>query len=274
MLSVIVPASNEADYIGPCLVALLASDPVPEGAEVIVVANGCRDDTAARARAFEAKAQAAGWRLQVIDRSEGGKIGALNAGDAAARGDMRAYLDADVIVSPGLMAQLQQVLSVAPPRYAAGQAVIPRADSAVTRAYARFWQTLPFAQSVAPGYGLFAVNAAGRARWGNFPQLISDDTFVRMQFLPEERIGCSATYRWPMIEGFSALVRVRRRQDAGVLEIAARYPGILDREGKAPLGAIGLLRRALAQPLGFLVYAAVSLAVKTKAGGAQWVRGR
>ncbi len=46
MLSVILPASNEEAWIGPCLSALLASDPVPGGAEVIVVANGCRDATA------------------------------------------------------------------------------------------------------------------------------------------------------------------------------------------------------------------------------------
>lgn len=274
LLSVILPASNEAHYIGPCLAALFASDPVPRGAEVIVVANGCRDDTADRARRFEVEATTAGWRLVVIELAEGGKISALNAGDSAARGEMRAYLDADVIVSPALMAQLERVLSVAPPRYASGRPEIPRAKSAVTRAYARFWQSLPFAKSAAPGYGLFAVNAAGRARWGSFPQLISDDTFVRVQFTPAERIGCAAPYSWPMIEGFSALVRVRRRQDAGVAQINELYPGILAREGKQPLGLSGIAQRALADPVGFATYVAVSLVVKTKAGGASWTRGR
>lgn len=273
-MSVIVPASNEAGYIAACLKALLASAPVPGGAEVIVVANGCRDDTADRARSFADKAQAAGWGFRVIDRPEGGKIGALNAGDRLAAGDMRAYLDADVTVDPALMAQLVGALGVAGARYASGRAVIPRAESLVTRAYARFWQTLPFAQSVAPGYGLFAVNALGRARWGDFPDLISDDTFVRLQFAPHERTGCPAPYHWPMIEGFSALVRVRRRQDAGVAQIAALYPDLLAREAKAPLGARGIIRRAVADPVGFTVYAAVSLAVKLRRGGVDWVRGR
>ncbi|WP_415233330.1 glycosyltransferase family 2 protein [Pseudorhodobacter sp.] len=274
MLSVILPASNEAGYIGPCLAALLASDPVPGGAEVIVVANGCRDDTAAHARSYAAAAQAAGWRLTVIERPVGDKIGALNAGDAVARGAMRAYLDADVIVSPALIAQLVQALAVAAPRYASGRVEIPAAKSAITRAYARFWLSLPFAKSVAPGYGLFAVNAAGRARWGEFPAIISDDTFVRLQFSPAERIGCTAIYRWPMIEGFSALVRVRRRQNAGVAQIAALFPGILAREGKPRLGFSGLLRCARAEPMGFAAYAAVSLAVKARRGGEDWTRGR
>jgi glycosyltransferase involved in cell wall biosynthesis len=273
VLSVIIPASNEAGYIGPCLTALFASNAV-QGAEVIVVANGCRDDTAARARGFADMAEAKGWQLQVIDRPEGGKIGALNAGDAAAQGDMRVYLDADVTVAPDLMAQLEQVLMVDAPRYAAGQAAIPRAKSAVTRAYARFWQTLPFAQSVAPGYGLFAVNALGRARWGAFPDIISDDTFVRLQFAPNERVGVAAAYHWPMIEGFAALVRVRRRQDVGVTQLAQRFPDILAQEGKARLGLSGLLRRAVAEPVGFATYAAVSLAVKVGRGTADWTRGR
>ncbi|QCO56114.1 glycosyltransferase family 2 protein [Pseudorhodobacter turbinis] len=274
MLSIILPASNEASYIGPCLEALLASTPVPGGAEVIVVANGCRDDTAARAGTYAAQAEAAGWGFTVLDLAQGGKIRALNAGDAQARGDMRAYLDADVIVSPDLMAQIAQALAGEAARYASGRAVIPRAQSAVTRAYARFWQTLPFAQSDAPGYGLFAVNAAGRARWGEFPDLISDDTFVRLQFGPDERVSCAATYRWPMIEGFESLVRVRRRQDQGVAQIASLHPEILEREAKPKMGLRGVLQRAGADPLGFAVYAAVSLAVRLRRGGGEWARGR
>jgi glycosyltransferase involved in cell wall biosynthesis len=274
VLSVIIPASNEEGYIGACLGALFASTPVPGGAEAIVVANGCRDRTADAARATEEAARRAGWSLTVIDRAEGGKPGALNAGDAVARGTMRAYLDADVVVSAPLMAELVAALAGDGARYASGTARIPRPASAVTRAYARFWQRLPFARSTAPGYGLFAVNAAGRARWGAFPEIISDDTYVRLQFAPGERVQCPARYDWPMIEGFGALVRVRRRQDAGVAEIAALYPGLMAREGKARLGLAGLLALALREPVGFASYAAVSLAVRLGRGQGGWTRGR
>lgn len=274
MLSVIVPASNEEGYIGACLAALFAGDPVPGGAEAVVVANGCRDATAARARAMAGAAAAAGWGLMVIERAEGGKPGALNAGDAAARGGVRAYLDADVTVSPPLMAALAAALAGEAPLYAGGTPRVPPAKSAVTRAYARFWQKLPFARSVAPGYGLFAVNPAGRARWGEFPAIISDDTFVRLQFLPAERVQVAARYDWPMIEGFAALTRVRRRQDAGVAEIARTYPGLLAREGKEPLSKARLAALALGDPFGFAAYVAVSLAVRLRRGGSGWTRGR
>lgn len=275
MLSVIIPASNEAGYIGPCLQALFASHPVPGGAEAIVVANGCRDATAEVARACQAAAAGAGWRLAVLELAMGGKPGALNAGDgAAAAGGIRAYLDADVIVSPALMAALAEALAGPLPLYASGTPRIPRARSPVTRAYARFWQRLPFNRSPAPGYGLFATNPAGRARWGAFPPIISDDTFVRLQFTPQERVQLAPPYAWPMIEGFAALVRVRRRQNAGVAEIEALYPGLLAREAKAAFGAADLLALALRDPAGLAAYAAVSLAVRARPAAATWTRGR
>lgn len=270
-LSVIVPASNEEGWIGDCLTAVFASDPVPGGAEVIVVANGCRDATAGMARRA---AVPAGWELRVLELAEGSKPAALNAGDALARGPLRVYLDADCVVSPGVLAGLCAALAPDAPLYAGATPVIPRARSWLTRAYARFWQRLPFARSVAPGYGLYAVNAAGRARWSAFPRLISDDTFVRLQFAPEDRVQIAAPYSWPMAEGFAALVRVRRRQDAGVRELAALYPGILAHEGKARLGAGGLLRLALRDPVGFAVYASVSLAVRAGRAGGGFTRGR
>jgi len=268
VLSVIIPASNEQDYIARCLTALFSS--TIEG-ECIVVANGCRDATADRARAMEPRAN--GWTLTVLDLAQGGKPNALNAGDAAATHTIRAYLDADVTVSAPLMAELTAALTPATPLYATGTARIPRPASAVTRAYARFWQRLPFAQSPAPGYGLFATNAMGRARWAEFPAIISDDTFVRLHFAASERIQTSAPYDWPMIEGFAALTRVRRRQDAGVKEIAQLYPALLNREAKPRLSAPHLAKLALSDPAGFATYAAVSLATRLKSS-AGWTRGR
>jgi glycosyltransferase involved in cell wall biosynthesis len=274
LLSVIIPASNEERYIGHCLDALFASQSVGMPCEAIVVANGCRDATANVARQAEAKAHQAGWKLIVLDVAKGSKPGALNAGDVAASGDLRVYLDADIIVSPAVMVQVAAALMVTHPVYVGATPVIPRAKSAVTRAYGRFWSRLPFAKSKAPGYGLFAVNAAARSRWAEFPSIISDDTFVRLQFTPDERVQVPAHYEWPMIEGFSALVRVRRRQDAGVRQLDESYPGILANEGKAPLGKGMLIRLALADPIGFATYAAVSLAVRVQRGNAGFTRGR
>jgi hypothetical protein len=240
-----------------------------------VVANGCRDRTVATARSRAAAAAAAGWGLTVLDLAAPDKLGALNAGDRAAQGGLRAYLDADVEVSPPLMCQLACVLASAPgAAYATGTPVIPPAASPVTRAYARYWQSLPFARCPDPGFGLFAVNAAGRARWGEWPAIISDDGFARLQFAPGERVAVPATYSWPMAEGLGPLIRVRRRQDAGVRELFGRWPHLAAHEGFQPLRPADHARRALADPLAFAAYAAVTFAVRLAPGGNEWTRGR
>jgi len=272
-ISVIVPAHDEGGYVDRCLQALLASTDVI--AQVVIVANGCRDDTVARARAHAPAFAAKGWAFEVLDLPQPGKPGALNAGDGVAVHGLRAYLDADVTVSPPLLAQIARRLDAPGARYASGTPQVARARSAITRAYARFWCGLPFVAQGVPGFGLFAVNREGRARWGAFPQIISDDTFVRLNFAPGERVLAPATYEWPMVEGFTRLVRVRRRQDQGVAEIARLYPHLMANETRTTPHLRWLLARLGRDPMAFVVYAGVSLAVRAGwAGQSGWVRGR
>jgi hypothetical protein len=126
-----------------------------------------------------------------------------------------------------------------------------------------------------PGFGVFAMNRAGRARWRDWPDIISDDTFARLNFRPEERIAVPATYDWPMIEGFAPLVRVRRRQDIGVAEVETLYPDLM-RNNDPYNSARPIWRRAMADPLGFVVFAAVRLAIRSPIlrSSNRWVRGR
>lgn len=280
VLAVVIPASNEAAWIGGCLDALLASDRTAGPVVILVAANGCRDETAATARARTAAATARGWRLVVLDIAEGGKPLALNRADAvlAQAGDgpaFRVYLDADVAVEPALLGQLRRALDRAEPAYASGTLAVAPSRSWATRAYARVWTQLPFMREGVPGAGLFAVNAAGRARWGPFPDVISDDTYVRVLFRADERIGVPALYSWPMAEGFRRLVRVRRRQNAGVEEIARRWPDLMANEGKTPLGSGRLVGLAVRRPIDLAVYAAVAAAVRlTRRSRQDWSRGR
>jgi glycosyltransferase involved in cell wall biosynthesis len=273
-LCVLIPASNEEALIGACLGALARSRGLDGWAEVIVIANGCQDATADAARSQADSFAAKGWTLTVIERAEGGKLAALDAGEAQARAGIRVYLDADVTVSPDLVAQLHDALDTDAPRYASGTLRIT-AQGWAARAYARIYRQVPFMAQGVPGCGVFAVNAAGRARWGAFPQIISDDTFVRLQFAPSERIAVPASYDWPLVEGLPALARVRRRQDAGVAEIAARFPELMRNDDKPAFPAGDKLALALRAPLGFAVYSGVALASRlTRHRASGWSRGR
>ncbi len=277
MLSVIIPANNEEAYLGACLTALLAQED-PEGrlagTEIVVVANACTDRTVAIARGFAAEAAARGWALTVLDLAEGGKRGALDAGDAAAKHPMRAYVDADIVMGPALLAGIAAALDRPEAAYASGRLEVAPARSWVTRAYARAWVRVPFMAEGVPGAGVFAVNGPGRARWGAWPAIISDDTFARVNFAPSERHLVDAAYTWPMVEGFANLVKVRRRQDRGVAEIAELYPERLANEAKPRWTLARLLGILAHTPLGLGVYLAVALAVKLGPKPAAWTRGR
>lgn len=272
-LSVIIPAHDEAGYIDRCLGAILASEGVM--AQVVVAANGCRDDTVARARTHAEAFAAKGWELTVLDLPRPGKPGALNAGDRVARHPLRAYLDADVVVSPPLLAQVSEALAPPGARYASGTPRVARARSIVTRAYGRFWARLPFMARGVPGFGLFAVNAEGRARWGTFPEVIADDLFLRLHFAPEERVSVPASHESPLAEGFARLVRVRGRQDRGVAELARRYPHLMANEIDTRPSMRWLLAQLARDPPGFITYAAISVAVRLRRDAQSgWVRGR
>jgi len=270
-ISIIIPANNEVGFIEPCLQSLLDQNNGCDRAQIIVSANACSDDTVVRATSFAPAFAARGWHLQIIESPEPGKLGALNRAEAEAKAPALAFLDADVLCDADLIDQLVQALATDAPRYASGTFALQPAQTWVSRQYGRFWMELPFMKSGAVGAGLFAMNRAGRARWDAFPDIISDDTFVRLMFTPEERIEVPARYHWPLVEGFWRLVRVRRRQNAGVKELEKLYPDILQNEAK-PKTSIAKLARRL--PVPFAIYAAVQLAVKLTGHDTTWTRGR
>lgn len=276
LLSVLIPASNEEALIAPCLDAVLASAWSNDGmCEVIVISNGSTDQTTRVALSYKAAFAKKGWALLVLDRKEGGKLAALNSGDQISRSGNRVYLDADVEVSPELLTSLYRALNTSDACYVSGQLVIAKPQSRITRAYARVYQKVPFMQHGVPGAGLFAVNAAGRLRWGAFPDIISDDTFVRLCFRPNERVGVTEPYTWPLVEGWRNLVRVRKRQNAGVDEIKEHYSHLLENDDKPDFPLREKLKLAVKDPVGFAVYAGVALAVRLSPGGTTaWSRGR
>jgi len=125
-VSVVIPARNEEDRIGPCLRAL-AGD--PQVGEVIVVDDESTDATAAvaarlGARVLHGGALPAGWV---------GKPWALNQGLDAASGDWVLTLDADVVPGPGLVGALLESVS------AHGWDVVSAGPRFVCRAPAQRW---------------------------------------------------------------------------------------------------------------------------------------
>lgn len=92
MISVIIPAHNEEDYIGLTLDAVNRQN--YPNFEVIVIANGCTDRTATIA--FDAC-----HRLVVL--SNKGLGVSRNLGAKLAKGELLLFLDADTLLEPGAL---------------------------------------------------------------------------------------------------------------------------------------------------------------------------
>lgn len=205
MTTIVIAAHNEAAVIGRCLDALLA-DHDPD-LEIIVVPNGCTDETAELARSRG---------VRVVDVASAGKAMALNAGDAVATSFPRIYLDADIAVPPGgihaLVAALARTGSpVAVPRRRLALRGRPR----LVRAYFSINARLPVFSRGLFGRGLVALSEEGRRRFDSFPPIVADDLFLDSLFADSERTIVDAVevvVETPLTahDLISVLARVRR----------------------------------------------------------------
>jgi biofilm PGA synthesis N-glycosyltransferase PgaC len=108
-VSVLIPAFNEEVVIGEAVRAALRLD-YPDF-EVLVLDDGCTDETAARAR----EAGEGDPRLRVLrDPTNRGKAERLNSGSRQARGDYLLVIDADAQVHPRALRVLVGRLEASP----------------------------------------------------------------------------------------------------------------------------------------------------------------
>lgn len=95
-ISIIVPAYNEGTLIERALASLMEQE-YPEY-EVVVVDDGSKDDTLARAVKWEGRRGPV--EVKVVTKRNGGKASALNAGIAASRHPFILCMDADSTLHP------------------------------------------------------------------------------------------------------------------------------------------------------------------------------
>ncbi len=106
-VSVVIPAKNEGDRIGPCI-KHIREDPAVE--EIILVDGGSEDGTAATARAAGAQV----IRFAVSPEQGGGRGGQISAGVKTARGDIVAVVHADILISYPIFSRITELLQVQP----------------------------------------------------------------------------------------------------------------------------------------------------------------
>jgi hypothetical protein len=182
--------------------------------DVIVVANGCTDDTAAIAASY-------GPPVRVLSVPAASKREALLAGDQAARGFPRVYVDADVELGADDVRALNKALSRSGALAAGPQRMLGLAGRPLlVRWYYDVWARLPEVRSGLFGRGVIAISTAGHARLADLPPLQADDLAASLAFTPHERVivqDARVVVHTPRT--VSDLVRRRIRVATGVTQI-------------------------------------------------------
>ena len=234
-LSIIIPAHNEGGVIARTLSSILAN-PLDRPVQIVVVANGCTDDTARVVQSF-------GQRVTLIETPIGSKVHALNLGDREAKYDLRAYLDADIELSPNALQSVVDAFKDPAVRLAMPRARHTyRGRNPILAGYYSLWRSMPYVRKGAMGGGFYCIDRELRARFREFPTITADDKFIRNLAKPSERRvvdGCHATVTMPRT--FGDLLKVKTRWTYGNLELSATRPDLDQNDKKKHEGALGYL---------------------------------
>ena len=225
--------------------------------DIVVVANGCRDATVEIARSF-------GAGVRVIDLEEASKHKALRAGDATAASFPRLYVDADVVLP---LESIRAVASLL--RSGRAQVAAPRmrvnldAASWAVRAYYRIWLQLPYHANGTIGSGVYALSKSGRERFEAFPDIISDDGFVRLNFAPEERVSLADVFfEITAPRTLGGVLSVKTRSQKGWRQLGEQFPELMGNDQSNYRSSIGVLLSAPSNWPATVVYGLVAAVTK------------
>jgi glycosyltransferase involved in cell wall biosynthesis len=151
--SIIIPAFNEEEYLGGTLTAVKAAQSVfPHRiCEIIVVDNNSTDNTAQIAKSFGAT---------VIFEPVNQISRARNRGAKAAKGKYLIFLDADTLISPGLLGKTLEFLDTG--KIAAGGTVVDDSQVKIPREkfLIHLWNFISRFRKLAAGLYLFCLRQA------------------------------------------------------------------------------------------------------------------
>ena len=178
--SVVIPAHNEAVTIGRNLRALRRGTR-DDDLEVVVVCNGCTDQTAEAARAADPRAR-------VIEIEEPSKAEAVRVGNTATEVFPRVHLDADIELSGTDLLSLLEPLSRRGVLATGPRRDVPKTGcSRWVRWYYEVWESLPQVESGLFGRGVVALSEEAQARVSALPRMLSDDLGMSDAFSAQER---------------------------------------------------------------------------------------
>lgn len=214
VFSIVVPVHNEAASIAETASALL--DGLPAGAEVIFICNGCTDASLAILE------RVAGGRARLLDVPVASKSLAIREAERWTTAFPRFYIDSDVLISGRAVAKMARRLLAREADLVSPRIAMQLDGASLTARLAQhFAMKLPH-QAGDAFHSALGVSRALRERWGDFPEVMSDDTFIEAHVDPGRKaIVQEALLTSTPPQTFGSYVRVRARWERGLWQLQA-----------------------------------------------------
>lgn len=213
MAAIIIPAHNEERNIGQ-LLTLLTQGNWNDHYEIYVCCNGCVDKTEEIVKSFD--------KVNLISTDVPSKINAIRLVESYDIGYPRVYVDSDISIDKNSVVKIIDYLSgQEEPYLAVPQPYIDTSMSSLgVKLFYSVW--VHTTHCLDDGYGscVFALNKSARDLFDEFPEIISDDGFVR-GIVPAGNIevvkGAVSTVSPP--KNLSGLVKIKTRSKLGNYEL-------------------------------------------------------
>lgn len=248
MLTVIIPAYNESSCIIPTLThyKALASQDV----QVIVVPNGCIDNTAELVRDnFE--------KMVVLELKNGSKIAAINEGLKVAKYPHVLIQDADVEIDEHSLRTMVDFIKSESYLFASPVTNLSISGSFWIRRYYDFLMITPAFQKGMVNSGAYLLSPEACEKLGIFPQVIADDGYVKGVLNPNNLVkiaDCYSLVKTPT--DLWSLIKIKTRSKLGNMQLASiRKSPIAGDNGLLKLLKLGIKHNSL---LSCLIYISVT----------------
>lgn len=213
-ISLVIPAFNEEKYLPACLKSVMAHA-ASDLDEIIVVDNASTDKTVEVARSFAG--------VKVVHEPQKSLARARQRGFLEARGEIIAYIDADTLIPPGWVTQIDHAFSKIPNLVClSGPCVFYDFSSVKKLLTELYWRLLARPTSWLTGYlaigGNLVIKKSALEQVGGFNiqmDFYGDDTEIARRLAGVGRV----TFR----QKFFLHTSARRLRAEGFLKMAWRY---------------------------------------------------
>lgn len=254
MATVIIPAHNEATVIAQCLDSIAGQESVDN---IIVACNACTDNTEKIVKRYE--------KVHCLELVIASKTNAINEAEKYISSYPVFYIDADTCLGPGAIREITRVMTNDRLLLAAPTPVVNVAYSSwPVRAFYRVWLNLPYVKEGVIATCSYVISREGRKRFSHFPEIISDDGFVRGHFKTCElaNVASAKTYiNAP--KDILSLIKIKTRARLGNIQLLKLEICPVSHKGKYK--AIPFRKWLTFNPIDLLFYFLIQLLIRFRA---------